>query len=183
MTAASPQADAPLLPAEFNSPGPVMAITSGTTCDTLPSGCWSALNDQIEFDNVVVRIPPDAVREQEIRGQVKQWLSEALVPEVVAKLISTRYEDTEERKLAEKALKSFGAGKQVGSRKLLAAIESVALRGDATPQQYEIAALQAEVNTLSATLPPMQEQENKIRETMNLVKTESHAFLSVIGSI
>lgn len=47
----------------------------------------------------------------------------------------------------------------------------------------EIAALQAEVNTLSATLPPMQEQENQLRETMNLVKTESHAFLSAIGSI
>jgi prefoldin subunit 5 len=47
----------------------------------------------------------------------------------------------------------------------------------------EIAALQAEINTLSATLPPMLEQETKIRETINLVKTESHAFLSAIGSI
>lgn len=47
----------------------------------------------------------------------------------------------------------------------------------------EIAALQAEINTMSATLPPMQEQENKLRETMNQIKTESHSYLSAIGSI
>lgn len=47
----------------------------------------------------------------------------------------------------------------------------------------EISALQSEISTNSATLPPMQEKENQIRETMNLVKTESHAFLSAIGTI
>lgn len=47
----------------------------------------------------------------------------------------------------------------------------------------EIAAIQSEINTLSATLPPMQEQENKLRETMSSIKTESHIYLSAIGSI
>jgi len=47
----------------------------------------------------------------------------------------------------------------------------------------EIAAIQSEINTLAATLPPMQEQENKLRETMSSIKTESHTYLSAIGSI
>jgi len=47
----------------------------------------------------------------------------------------------------------------------------------------EIAALESEINTMSATLPPMQERKNELRETINKIKTESHSFLSTIGSI
>ncbi|MEN8202994.1 MAG: hypothetical protein ABFS28_10390 [Bacteroidota bacterium] len=47
----------------------------------------------------------------------------------------------------------------------------------------EIAALEAEINTMSATIPPMQTQVDQLRETMNQIKTESHTYLSTIGSI
>ena len=110
---------------------------------TLGSG-WSKVNDEIEFDNVVIRIPSDAVLEQEIRVQIKRWLREALVPDVVAALIASRFDDAEQRELAQQALQSLGAGKKVDTKSLLSAIEAVALRDDATPHQYEIAALQAD---------------------------------------
>lgn len=47
----------------------------------------------------------------------------------------------------------------------------------------EIAALQAEVDAMSATLPPQQQVVNELRETMVKITTESHTFLSTIGSI
>lgn len=47
----------------------------------------------------------------------------------------------------------------------------------------EIAALQAEINTLSSTLPPLNSQVTELRETMNKIKTESHTYLSTIGTI
>ena len=47
----------------------------------------------------------------------------------------------------------------------------------------EISALQSEINTMTATLPPMREQENQLRETINKIKTESHTYLSTIGTL
>jgi len=47
----------------------------------------------------------------------------------------------------------------------------------------EIIKFQAEIDLLSATLPTLQTQIDQKRELMSKIKTESHTFLSTIGSM
>lgn len=110
----------------------------------LLSGCFSQLNDQIEFDNVVVRIPKQAVRQQEIRKQVGAWLTTMLIPELVEEKIAEDYRDPQERELADTMLKRLAAASDPTPPQIVNAFNAVAMRSDATPQEYEIAMRQAE---------------------------------------
>lgn len=117
------------------------------------SGCFGSLNDRITFDNLVVRIPPSAVKKQDIRKQVKKWLAKMLVPEIVSDKIDEHYEDDSDRQLASQTLESLNAGKEGLRGDLLKAFTAVAIRPDASEEDYDIAKRQARYYARQTTDP------------------------------
>lgn len=107
------------------------------------SGCWGSVGDQIEFDNVVVRMPKNVAREMELRKRVDNWLNELIFPELVEEEIELKIVDENDRKLAHQFLDSLAAGKTISSDDVVKTFYSIAVRSDATDREYDVAARQA----------------------------------------
>lgn len=117
------------------------------------SGCFGKIGDQIEFDNLVIRIPPSEIRKQEIREQVRGWLTKMILPDLVSENIAEHFQDETERELASQILSSMNSGKEGLREELLTALTAVSVRPDATDEEYAIASRQAEHLLPQATDP------------------------------
>ena len=110
------------------------------------SGCWSKIGDQIEFDNVVVRIPKTLVRNIEVRGMVNEWLTDYLIPQLVEERIRSAFPDgSDDQQVALSFLRGLNANDSFTGNDVIAAIEKVVNRPDASEEQYETAAKQADI--------------------------------------
>ncbi len=107
-------------------------------------GSWSTVGDQIAFDNLVVKAPQSAVQDLQIRSQVDDWLTQLLLPDLVKENIAAHYPEKAERERANALLTSLTAANSGGSNELVTAFANTAARPDATPEDYEIAARQAQ---------------------------------------
>lgn len=128
------------------------ALISDTRIPTLEtdqltlSGCWSELGDQVEFDNVLVRIPKAAVRELEIRKKVNSWLTRTLVPEVTKEYLAKEFaESPDDHQIALDFLDGLNVEDSFTRKDIISAIESVANQPNAATEAYEIAARQADI--------------------------------------
>jgi WD40 repeat protein/serine/threonine protein kinase len=107
-------------------------------------GSWSANGDQLTFDNLLVRILKSAEKELKIRKQISDWLATRIMPDLVEQEIARVYTAPDDRRLAEAFLKSLRAGRSVGPEALVAAFAKVASRRDASAEEYDVAARQAD---------------------------------------
>lgn len=109
------------------------------------SGCWSKVGDQIEFDNLVVRVPKSIEREMQIRELVDGWLTDYLLPGLVDERIRKEFaENSEDFEMALGFLQGVNANDAVSEVSVLVAIEAKIYRPDASAEEYTIAAQQAE---------------------------------------
>lgn len=107
-------------------------------------GAYSKLGDAIEFDNIVVRVPAELIRQQEISADVSKALARMLIPDLVSEDIGQMFPAEAERKLAESFLKRLAAGKDLSLDAIIQAFDEISRRSDASPEEYELARRQAE---------------------------------------